>query len=95
MGYNPISGESYSTKENVTDKQANATVKAPEEENTTAQATTENDNTKTTTEHDNSAQAAPANTANNGNAQKPDNTANGNNAQKVGKKTAEWSNRMS
>jgi len=64
MGYNPINGESYSTKDNVNsknDKKPESTVKKPEEENGNAQAAPAN------SAENNNVQVTPANTTENGN----------------------------
>jgi len=96
VGYNPINGESYSTKDNVNskttenNKQPESTVQTTEEQNGNAQVAStnsaENDNVQVTsvnTTENGNTQAAPTS----GNAQKPvektDNVADGNNAQKV------------
>jgi len=68
MGYNPINGEAYSTKDNVNDKKLKTTVKSSEDENVNieaAPATTTNENEKV---------EKPVNDQ--------DNATNGNNAQK-------------
>jgi len=84
VGYNPISGESYTPKDNVNEKHPDSTVKAHEEKNGNTQAP-ENDNAKTT--ENGSTQTAPTNTAENDSAkaapakaadtQKPDNAQKG------------------
>jgi hypothetical protein len=93
VGYNPINGESYSTKDNVNSKQQDSNVKKPEEENTNVQtpATNSAENghaqaAPTNSAENDNAQAAPANATEHSNVQKPDNTTSGNNAQKVRKK---------
>jgi len=76
VGYNPINGESYSTKDGLNskaeqpeivenEKEFDDTVKTPEEENG---AHTENGHDKS---DENGDAQAPANTAENGNAQEP------------------------
>jgi len=84
VGYNPISGESYTPKDNVNEKHPDSTVKAHEEKNGNTQAP-ENDNAKTA--ENGSTQTAPTNTAENDSAkvapakaadtQKPDNAQKG------------------
>lgn len=85
MGYNPINGEAYSTKENVkakvetNEKPADVPANTTQQENNTVQETP----TAPTQQESNTVQETPAASTEKNNTKKPDDTKDANNAQTV------------